>query len=79
MRCLRVPKAAHYYFDFSRAPFFFDEKTGKIVLNDIFHFEQKEIDKDGQVIGEWVMDKRKPSFYKKFAKRVVTLPEGFFT
>jgi hypothetical protein len=32
----------------------------------------------GEIIGEWTMDRRRPSFYGKFKKRLVTLPPGFF-
>ncbi len=56
----------------------YDEETDKVTLHNVIHFEQKGLTKDGQVIGEWVVDRRKPSFYKKFQKRMVTLPEGFF-
>ena len=31
-----------------------------------------------RVIGDWVMNKQKPSFYDKFIKRNIQLPEGFF-
>lgn len=56
----------------------YDEETDKVTLHNVIHFDQKGLTKDGQVIGEWVVDRRKPSFYKKFQKRMVTLPDGFF-
>lgn len=56
----------------------YNEETDKITLHNVIHFEQKGLTKDGQVIGEWILDRRKPSFYSKFQKRMVTLPEGFF-
>ena len=31
-----------------------------------------------QVIGDWVMNNQKPSFYEKFVKRNIQLPEGLF-
>ena len=48
-----------------------------VVLRDIFRYEAEKV-VDGKVIGQWVMDKRPPSFLKKYRKRNVTLPAGFF-
>lgn len=56
----------------------FDEKTGKISLHDIFRFEQKGRSANGEIQGEWIFNKKKPSFFPKFAKRMVSLPDGFF-
>lgn len=56
----------------------YNEETDKIALHNVIHFEQKAMTKDGQVIGEWILDRHKPSFYSKFQKRMVALPEGFF-
>ncbi len=56
----------------------FDKATAKSSLVDIFTFKQEKIDDKGHVIGDWVMNKQKPSFYEKFIKRNVQLPEGFF-
>ncbi len=56
----------------------FDPKTGKVVLKNIFEFKQKTVTEKGDIIGEWVMDKKRPSFYKKIEKRRVKLPDGFF-
>lgn len=55
-----------------------DEKTGDAKLEHIFDFVQDKMDDDGKVTGHWVMSGKKPSFYGKFVKRNVTLPEGFF-
>lgn len=56
----------------------YDAKSGDVLLQDVFRFEQKGVKENGEVIGEWVLDKRKPSFYHKFQRRMVTLPDGFF-
>ncbi|MFA5059833.1 MAG: ATPase, T2SS/T4P/T4SS family [Candidatus Omnitrophota bacterium] len=50
----------------------------KVVLEDVFHFRQQSIESDNRIIGDWVMNKKKPSFYEKFVKRNVKLPDGFF-
>lgn len=51
---------------------------GKIQLNDIFTFKQEKIDEFGKVHGDWVLNKKKPSFYKKFVKFNIPLPPGMF-
>ncbi|MBF0510733.1 MAG: CpaF family protein [Candidatus Omnitrophica bacterium] len=56
----------------------YDKKTGTGNLVDIFTFKQERIDDNGQVIGDWQVNNQKPSFYDKFVKRNVKLPEGFF-
>ncbi|MDE2027776.1 MAG: CpaF family protein [Candidatus Omnitrophica bacterium] len=56
----------------------FDNQKGACVLKDIFTFKQERIDEKGRVIGDWTQNKQKPSFYQKFTKRNVQLPEGFF-
>jgi pilus assembly protein CpaF len=56
----------------------YKEETDKITLHNVIRFEQKGMTKDGQVIGEWILDRRHPSFYSKFQKRMVALPKGFF-
>jgi len=56
----------------------YDNNTGKVNLQDVFYFKQVGMDEKGQIIGEWVMNKKKPSFYEKFTKRLLKLPEGFF-
>jgi len=55
-----------------------DKETGKGSLSDIFTFKQERIDQKGKVIGNWVQNKQKPSFYDKFVKLNVQLPDGFF-
>lgn len=55
-----------------------DNKDGSGSLTDIFTFKQDRIDEQGRVVGDWVMNKQKPSFYDKFVKRNIQLPEGFF-
>jgi pilus assembly protein CpaF len=54
------------------------KEDGSDSLADIFTFKQERIDEQGRVIGDWVMNKQKPSFYNKFVKRNIQLPEGFF-
>lgn len=56
----------------------FDKESGKTTLEDIFTFKQEKVDGLGKVIGDWVMNKRKPSFYQKFVKRNIQMPDGFF-
>lgn len=51
---------------------------GKIQLNDIFTFKQEKIDENGKVHGDWVLNRKKPSFYKKFVKYNIPLPAGMF-
>src|SRR5208283_2986648 len=43
-----------------------DKVTGKSSLADIFTYKQERIDEKGRVIGDWVQNKQKPSFYDKF-------------
>ena len=52
--------------------------NGKIELIDIFTFKQSKIDDQGKVHGDWVLNKRRPSFAKKFAKLNIPLPAGMF-
>jgi pilus assembly protein CpaF len=54
------------------------KEGGSSSLADIFAFKQEKIDEQGKVIGDWVMNKQKPSFYDKFVKRNIQLPQGFF-
>ena len=51
---------------------------GKIELVDIFTYKQTKIDEQGRVHGDWVLNKRKPSFAKKFVKLNIPLPSGMF-
>ena len=55
-----------------------DKETGQSSLADIFTFKQQRIDAQGKVVGDWVQNKQKPSFYEKFVKRNIQLPDGFF-
>jgi len=55
-----------------------DKETGVSSLSDIFTYKQEKVDDKGRVIGDWVMNKQKPSFYDKFVKRNIQLPAGFF-
>ncbi|MFH1359880.1 MAG: ATPase, T2SS/T4P/T4SS family [Candidatus Omnitrophota bacterium] len=50
----------------------------KIIMDNIFSFQQEKVEKDGRIHGEWIFDKKKPSFYIKFEKRNVRLAEDFF-
>lgn len=54
----------------------YDKESGKISLEDIFTYNQEKIDDKGQVIGDWVMTKTKPSCFHKFVKRNIPVP-GF--
>ncbi|MCR4337083.1 MAG: ATPase, T2SS/T4P/T4SS family, partial [Candidatus Omnitrophica bacterium] len=56
----------------------YDEEKDKVYLDDIFRFEQQGTSSEGKIVGDWVMNKSKPSFYNKFQHRHVKLPEGFF-
>lgn len=56
----------------------YDEKTQRPILHDVLRFDQKGMTEKGEIIGDWVIDRRRPSFYGKFKKRLVTLPPGFF-
>ncbi len=55
-----------------------NKEDGTGSLADIFTFKQERVDERGQVVGDWVMNKQKPSFYDKFVKRNIQLPDGFF-
>ena len=55
-----------------------DKESGVGSLVDIFSFKQERIDEKGGVVGDWVVNKQKPSFYDKFVKRNIQLPDGFF-
>lgn len=56
----------------------YDEETKHVKLNDIFAFKSTGLREDGFTEGHWVMNKKKPFFYNKLAKRRVSLPEDFF-
>ena len=56
----------------------YTKENGNISLMDIFTFKQERIDEQSHVIGDWVMNHQRPSFYEKFIKRNIQLPAGFF-
>ena len=56
----------------------YDEQTDRFIFDDIFRFNQTGLSDKGEVLGEWILDKRRPSFMHKFTKRMIKLPEGFF-
>ncbi len=56
----------------------YDEETKKISLHDVFRFQQREMTSEGKIVGEWVMNKKSPTFMEKYKKRWISLPEGFF-
>ena len=56
----------------------YDEKSQQPILHEVLRFDQKGMTEKNEIIGDWVMDRRRPSFYEKFKKRLVTLPPGFF-
>ncbi len=58
--------------------FTFDETTQEMKLEHIFEFVQDKVDDNGKITGHWVMSGHKPSFYGKFVKKHVALPEGYF-
>ncbi|HQP10816.1 MAG TPA: ATPase, T2SS/T4P/T4SS family [Candidatus Omnitrophota bacterium] len=57
---------------------YFDKTRNEVVINDVFKFQQAGMSDAGEILGEWVMDKREPTFMSKFRKHMVKLPEGFF-
>jgi pilus assembly protein CpaF len=56
----------------------YDKSNRTTRLEDIFTFRQDRIDDNGKVFGDWVQNKRPPSSLKKFEKRNIKLPAGFF-
>ncbi|MBF0478589.1 MAG: CpaF family protein [Candidatus Omnitrophica bacterium] len=56
----------------------FDEKTKEVNLYDIFRFKQTDHASDGKISGYWEMNKNQPSFFYKFAKRNVAVPNNLF-
>ena len=57
---------------------YYDNKDGKVVLKDIFRFNQTGMSESGEITGQWDMNKERPEFMDKFAKRMIKLPDGFF-
>ncbi|OGX27735.1 MAG: hypothetical protein A3D10_02905 [Omnitrophica WOR_2 bacterium RIFCSPHIGHO2_02_FULL_48_11] len=56
---------------------YYDEDKDKVTLTDILTFEE-ERRTEKEIIGHWKLNPRKPEFLKKFAKRNVPMPDGFF-
>jgi len=56
---------------------FYDHEKKEPVMHPVFHFEVTESDEEKSV-GEWVFEKGTPTFYRKFKKRKIKLPDGFF-
>lgn len=56
----------------------FDESGEQVKFHDILRYDYKATGADGNFIGEYVMDRRRPSFMHKFEKKRVTVPDGFF-
>lgn len=56
----------------------FDPETKMTHLKNIFEYIQHGISDKGELIGEWKMDRSKPSFYDKFVKRMINIPKGYF-
>lgn len=59
-----------------------NKETNEVVFDDIFYYNQEKVVEEGgdkvRVIGDWIFDDKMPSFYPKFSKRNVKLPQGFF-
>lgn len=62
----------------SIADVYYDAETEKPMLRHIFRWKETGVGPNGEVLGTWEMDNRKPSFYYKFEKRQVKFPEGYF-
>lgn len=58
--------------------FRYDVKTDDLLTEHIFQFEQKKIHEDGTIEGDWIMSKKRPSFFDRFLKRNAGLAENFF-
>ena len=56
----------------------YDRGTDQIALEDIFTFKQEKVDEaTNQVIGDWVMNRKLPSFADKFVKRNIRFGAEF--
>lgn len=55
-----------------------NEDTGKETFHHIFKFKETGMTEEGVITGEWEMNNRIPTFYEKFTKRRIKLPDGFF-
>jgi pilus assembly protein CpaF len=56
----------------------YNNATQGVMLDDVFVFVEDSRTEDGKITGHWQMDDTTPTFYKKFLKRNVKLPDGFF-
>jgi pilus assembly protein CpaF len=56
----------------------YDEDKDKVYLKNIIEFKQTGMREDGAILGDWTIEKTRPSILDKFAKRMVKLPDGFF-
>lgn len=56
----------------------YTEDNDKVQLKNIFQFNQTGRNEEGKIQGGWIKSTKKPSFYHKFEKTLVELPEGFF-
>jgi pilus assembly protein CpaF len=57
----------------------FDEETQRVTLHNIFAFKQEGVSEKGEIQGDWEMNPKKPTFYFKFARKFVSLPDGLFS
>ncbi len=58
--------------------FRYESKTEELFMEHIFQFEERKITDDGKIVGDWIMNKKRPSFYDRFGRRSAGLPENFF-
>lgn len=58
---------------------YYDEGQKKVIIKDVFKFNQTGMSETGEIQGSWDMDTERPEFIDKFDKRMIKLPEGFFT
>lgn len=55
----------------------FDKEKDIVSLDDIFKFKQERMDDNGKVYGNWMLNRKLPSFADKFSKRNIRLPQEF--
>lgn len=56
----------------------FEEGDVRVEFHDIFRYQYKGVDSNGKFIGDYLMNRRPPSFMHKFEKKRVNVPNGFF-
>jgi pilus assembly protein CpaF len=56
----------------------FEEGDQKVQFHDIFTYQYKGVDERGIFNGDYLMNRRSPSFIHKFEKKRVNIPPGFF-